>query len=64
MKSKLKLKWKNAVENVCPQFLWMRNLLYIFGQLFWVMHGNGGDGYRLIVHTVGHEEGASQVAKL
>lgn len=55
---------KNAVENVCPQFLWMRNLLYIFGQLFWVMHDNGGDGYRLIVHTVGHEEGASQVAKL
>lgn len=27
---------KNVVENVCAQFLWMRNLLYIFGQpFFW-----------------------------
>lgn len=30
------IEMKNVVENVCAQFLWMRNLLYIFGQpFFW-----------------------------
>lgn len=57
MKSKLKLKLKKR-RRKCVYTIFMDEKFVVhFWSAFLVMHGNGGDGYRLIVHTVGHEEG-------